>query len=140
RMVRGFYLALDEQVKAFSGKFWRTTRGMYVPSDHVLAHKPVTEFTGVWFNAEGEKRKIPLGWVLGLHARKFQVDPKDAKPVRRGDHVDRFTVVQLTGKKEEIEQRTYYETDEGWWLRDLDCTITRPDPPPKDLNPGEKWI
>ena len=29
RMVRGFYLALDEPIKAFSGKFWRTTRGMF---------------------------------------------------------------------------------------------------------------
>jgi hypothetical protein len=60
--------------------------------------------------------------------------------VKRGEHVDRFTIVQLTGKKEEIEQRTYYETDEGWWLRDFDGTITKPDPAPKDLKPGEKWI
>ena len=140
RMVRGFYLALDTEVKAFSGKFWRTTRGMFVPSDHVLVHKTSTEFQGVWFNKDGEKRKVPIGWVLGLHARKFEVDPKATKPVKRGEHVDRFTIVQLTGKKEVIEERSYYETEEGWWLRDLDGTITKPDPPPKDLKPGEKWI
>jgi hypothetical protein len=31
RMVKGFYLGLDKEVHAFSGTFWRTTRGMFVP-------------------------------------------------------------------------------------------------------------
>jgi hypothetical protein len=138
-MVRGFYLSLDKEIKAFSGKFWHTQRGMFVPADHVLVHKAATEFQGIWFNKDGAK-KFPLGWVTGLHSRKFQVDPNADKKVRRGDHVDRFTVVQLTGKQELIEERRYYETDEGWWLRDMDGTITKPDPPPKDIKPGEKWI
>src|SRR5882672_1241658 len=40
RMVRGFYVALDQEVHAFAGKFWRTTRGNYIPFDHILVHQP----------------------------------------------------------------------------------------------------
>ena len=46
RMVKGFYLALDAKVHAFAGSFWRTTRGMFVPKDHVLVHDPKVEFEG----------------------------------------------------------------------------------------------
>jgi hypothetical protein len=136
-MVRGFYLALDTQVKAFSGKFWRTTRGMFAPADHILVHKPTTEFEGVRLADPNETRKLPIAFVLGLHARKFTLEENR---VRRGDKIPRFTIVGLTGKKEMREERTYYETTEGWWMRDFDGTITRPDPPPSGLKPGEKWI
>jgi hypothetical protein len=137
RMVRGFYLALDSEIKAFSGKFWRTTRGMLAPADHILVHKPTTEFEGVKLDDPAETRKLPLGFVTGLHARRYTLEETR---VRRGEHVDRFTIVGLTGKKELREERTYYETTDGWWLRDFDGNVTRPGPPPPDLKPGEKWI
>ena len=139
RMVKGFYLALDAKIHAFAGSFWRTTRGMYVPKDHILVHDPKVEFEGVWVGHEGETRHLPLGWVTNVHQWKYTIDD-DHQKVHRHDHVDRFTIVQLTGKKVTVENRRYYETDEGWWLRDIDCTITEPGPPPKDLAPGEKWI
>ena len=61
RMVKGFYLALDREVHAFAGNFWRTTHGMFVPKDHILVHEPKVEFEGVWLNAPGETRHLPLG-------------------------------------------------------------------------------
>jgi L,D-transpeptidase catalytic domain len=139
RMVKGFYLALDTRIHAFAGNFWRTTRGMYVPKEHVLVHDPKVEFEGVWVGREGETRHLPLGWVTNVHQWKYTIDD-DHQKVHRHEHVDRFTIVQLTGKKVTVENRRYYETDEGWWLRDIDSTITEPGPPPKDLAPGEKWI
>jgi hypothetical protein len=139
RMVKGFYLALDQKVHAFAGTFWRTTRGMYAPKDHILVHDPKVEFEGVWIGHEGESRHLPLGWVTNVHQWKYTIDD-DHQKVHRHEHVDRFTIVQLTGKKVTVENRRYYETDEGWWLRDIDSTITEPGPPPKDLAPGEKWI
>ncbi len=139
RMVKGFYLALDAKIHAFAGNFWRTTRGMFVPKDHILVHDPKVEFEGVWVGHEGETRHLPLGWVTNVHQWKYTIDD-DHQKVHRHEHVDRFTIVQLTGKKVTVENRRYYETDEGWWLRDIDSTITDPGPPPKDLAPGEKWI
>ncbi len=138
RMVRGFYLALDKEIHAFSGKFWRTTQGKFVPADHVLVHHPKTEFEGVWVGKAEEPRKLPLGFSLGLYARHYLFG--DDGKTKRGDKVPRFTISQLTGQKKELEGRTYYETSEGWWMRDFDGTVTRPGPPPADLAPGEKWI
>lgn len=147
RMVKGFYLSLDERVSAPSGRFWRTTAGYFTPTDHILVHKSVTEFEGVRFDAEGETRKLPLAWVIGARARKYQIeegdptraDQKDGK-LLRGDAIERFTAVPLTGKSRTVEGRGFFETEEGWWARDYDVTVSRPGPPPADLAPGEKWI
>ena len=46
RMVRGFYLSLDKKVSFYSGSFWRTAQGFYAPAEHVVVHKPKTEFEG----------------------------------------------------------------------------------------------
>jgi len=139
RMMRGFYVALDQEVHAFAGKFWRTTRGAYIPFDHVLVHQSKTEFEGVWVGRQDEPRKLPLGFVLRPGAREYRVPAPGERP-RREDKVARFTIVPLTGQHALYEERAYYETADGWWLRDLDGTTTRPGPPPADLAPGEKWI
>jgi hypothetical protein len=138
RMVRGFYLGLDEKVSAFAGKFWRTTRGAYAPADHILVHKSVTEFEGVRLDAAGETRKLPLGFVLGLHAHRYMLDG-DKRP-KRGEKIDRFTIVGLTGQKKVVEDEAFLETTEGWFVRAVDATRTDPGPAPKELTPGEKWI
>jgi hypothetical protein len=137
RMVKGFYLGLDKEVHAFAGGFWRTTLGMFVPKEHVLVHDPKVEFEGVWLNAPGEARHLPLGWITNPHQWKYTFD--DSK-MHRHEHVDRFTIVQLTGKKQIVDDRTYWETAEGWWMRAMDGTVTNPGPPPKNLAPAERWI
>ncbi|HEX3772673.1 MAG TPA: L,D-transpeptidase [Polyangiaceae bacterium] len=137
RMVKGFYLGLDTEVHAFSGTFWRTTRGMFVPREHILEHASKTEFEGVWFNAPGETRRLPLGWVTNPHQWKYTFD---GTKMHRNEHVDRFTIVQLTGKKEIVEEKSYWETSDGWWMRAMDGTVTNPGPVPKGLAPGEHWI
>jgi hypothetical protein len=147
RMIKGFYLALDEPISTASGRFWRNTAGFLAPADHILVHKSKTEFEGVRIGAEGEKRHLPLGWVVSPRAHRYRIeegdpsraDEKNGK-LRRGDPVERFTIVQLTGKKTTILDRGYFETEDGWWLRDIDASVTRPGPPPKGLSPGEKWI
>jgi hypothetical protein len=147
RMVKGFYLALDRELSTASGKFWRNTAGYLAPADHILVHKPKTEFEGVRIGAEGEKRHLPLGWVVSPRAHHYNIEPGDPSradekngKLKRGDSVDRFTIVQLTGKTITIEDRGYFETEEGWWLRDVDAAVTRPGPPPKNLAQDEKWI
>jgi hypothetical protein len=147
RMVRGFYLALDKELSTPSGKFWRNTAGFLAPADHILVHKPKTEFEGVKIGTEGEKRHLPLAWVVSPRAHHYVIEPGDPSraderngKLKRGDSVDRFTIVQLTGKSITIEDRGYFETEEGWWLRDVDAAVTRPGPPPKGLAAGEKWI
>jgi hypothetical protein len=138
RMVKGFYLSLDQRIATPGGPLWRTARGFYTPADHLVVHKSTTEFVGVHIADAEEKRKLPA-FVLGFHAREWRFKDGIDKP-SRGDHVDRFTIVGLTGEKKLFEFRYYYETLDGWWMRDIDGTMTKPGPPPPDLAPGEKWI
>jgi hypothetical protein len=138
RMVKGFYLAIDQDVHTQSGRFWRSTRGMIVPKEFLLVHEPKVEFQGVWLDAPGETRHLPLGWITNPHQWKYNLEA-DGK-MHRHEHVDRFAIVELTGKKQAVEDRVYWETSEGWWMRDMDGTMTAPGAPPKDLKPGEKWI
>ena len=137
RMAKGFYLGLDKEVHAFAGGFWRTTLGAFVPKEHILVHDPKVEFEGVWLKAPGEARHLPLGWITNPHQWKYTFDNSK---MRRQEHVDRFTIVQLTGKKQVFDDKTYWETADGWWMRAMDGTVTNPGPPPKNLAPGEKWI
>jgi hypothetical protein len=137
RMVKGFYLAIDQELDVFSGKLWRTTRGLFVPKDYVLVHETKVEFEGVWLSAPGETRHLPLGWVTNPHAHRYTVDEAG---VHRGERVARFTIVQLTGKKQVIDHKVYDETEEGWWMRDVEGAVTAPGPPPKELAAGERWI
>src|SRR5262249_48614029 len=111
--------------------------GFWVPADHVLVHKPATEFEGVKMWSPDEKRHLPLGWITNPQKWKYALGEAKAK---RNEKVDRFQIVQLTGTKTVLENRSYWETDEGWWMRDMDGTTARPLTPPKDLAPGEKWI
>jgi hypothetical protein len=139
RMVRGFYLALDERIRAFAGKFWRTTDGKYVPVEHVLVHESKTEFEGVWVGHDNEPRKLPLGFSLKPGAREYDF-PDPGGPPKREDKIPRFTIMALGDQQVVFEQRKYFETSDGWWMRDLDGTQTRPGPAPNDLGPNEKWI
>lgn len=146
RMVKGFYLGLDTEVHAFAGTFWRTTYGAFVPKEHVLVHDPKVEFKGVWLDAPGEKLHLPLGWITNPHQWKYLLQDADSASsdgsprMRRQEHVDRFAVVQLTGKKQVVADKTYWETSEGWWMREMDGTITNPAPLPPSLHPNERWI
>ncbi|WP_394843961.1 L,D-transpeptidase [Pendulispora brunnea] len=139
RMVRGFYLSLDKEVKLPAGKMWRTTDGYFAPTDHLLVHKPTTEFEGVWVGHDDEKRKLPLGFITHPRAWRYQYDEAEKK-VRRNENVPRFTIVQLTGKKVIVEERAYYETTDGYWMKDLDGQPVMASAPPSDLAKGEKWI
>ena len=138
RMVRGFYVSLDEEIKRFSGTYWRTTHSLLIPSEFLLVHKGSTEFEGVDMRDAAETRRLPLGWILAFHGKRYTIDENEK--VHRHEHLDRFTIAALTGKKKTIDNREYYETTDGGWMRDLDGTTTAPGPPPPGLLPGEKWI
>jgi len=138
RMVRGFYVAIDQEVHAFAGKFWRTTRGSYIPFDHILVHQPKTEFEGVWVGHDDEPRKLPLAFLLRGSTRIGFSDAGQT-PVRL-DPIPRFTIVPITARRETFEGRGYFETTERFFIREQDVTVARPAAPPSDLAAGEKWI
>jgi hypothetical protein len=159
RMVKGFYVALDKELgirrrRQGPEKFWRTTHGLIAPYEHILVHEAKEDMKGVWLDKPDSTFRLPLGFVIGGHAHKWKLDipegavhdPKlrtipGAKARRQEEKVERFTIVNLTGKSFEIDKRSYFELADGaGYLRDLDITTTKPGPRPADVKPDEKWI
>lgn len=142
RMLRGFYVSLDSKQQAFSGTFWRTVSGYYTPKDHLLVHEGKTEFQGVRLDAPGETRKLPLAWVVGSKAKQYTLTTKDGeKKAKKGEPVERFSIVSLTGKKENASDKYwFYEAEGGFWLRNDHVAVVKLPKVPSDVKPGEKWI
>jgi len=146
RMVRGFYVSLDKEVPGKSRKqrqhhtkFWHTVRNLYAREDHIMVHDVKVEFQGLNLAAPGETRHLPLAFVLGFHTHPQKIGD-DGRVHHSSEHVERFSIVQLTGKKQSIAFHDFYETTDGSYLRDIDITVTKPLPPPSGLAPNEKWI
>lgn len=170
RMVKGFYLALDEELKKDElkrgrkdEKWWKTVEGHIVPMDRIYLAKPLTDFHGVWLNAPPPNLptlpgnppaadagvddipavKIPTKLPVGFilwHGHKY-TPSDDGKKMVRGDSLSRFTAIGLSGKVKELGGFRYHESEDGaFWMRSADGQITSPGPAPKGLLPNEKWI
>ncbi len=167
RMVKGFYLALDQEKSYNNTKWWRTTGGLLAPFERVYVTKPPTDYHGVWLKddaplpltraprdpdagvrAQVDAGDVPrkavqdpsgVGFVLWTHAHKYSIGA-EKKKATAGEGVARFSVVRLTGETANIAGYVYEETDEGWWMRMNEGTRTKPGPAPHDLKPGEKWV
>ncbi len=160
RMLKGFYLSIDRKVDAQSGVLWHTMSGFFVPKDHLILHEPKTEFEGVVLEsgsesriksgADGgvtgqpssnsqEARHLPLAFVIGTKARQCQLDP-DGKRARRMDKIDRFSILGLTGKRQTVDDRVYFETTQGFWVRDIDVAVVSVPKVPSDVAKGERWV
>jgi len=137
RMLKGFYISLDKKVDGRSGVFWHTTTGYLAPKDHLIVHEGKTEFEGIVLDAPEEKRKLPLAFVVGTKARTCELDGTD---VKRGDKIERFTILGLTGKRQAVADRVYHETDKGFWVRDIDVAVVALPKVPSDMVRGERWI
>ena len=170
RMVRGFYLALDKteidprdkhKPEWQQTKWWKNTSGFFAPFDRVVENKNVSDFHGVWLDQPppaGAPTTIgnpprgdagaepitpyattfPVGFIL-WNGHQYTLS-EDGTHMTRGVEVARFTSVGLTGKTMVIGGNTFWETQNGWWMRNGDGRVTHPLPPPKDLAPNEKWI
>jgi lipoprotein-anchoring transpeptidase ErfK/SrfK len=168
RMVKGFYLALDEEFKDnHQVKYWKNTDGFLAPYERIFVNRQVSDFHGVWMKevtpadlgvatpaAPGNPpmsdagatppvvskipTHLPMGFML-WRGKKFTMSD-DKKQATAGEPVPRFTAVQLTGNAVTIGGFTYEETEEGWWMRTADGQVARAEKPPKDLAPNEKWI
>lgn len=167
RMVKGFYLALDNDFKANGNRWWKTTGGLIAPFERIYVNDKISQFHGVWLDGRpddptngsdgadagtvaqtthapiegicqpGSKAQVAI--VLYHKAFKYDLTPSK-QAVTTGDPLPRHTVLRLTGESVRINGATYLATDEGFWTKSSDSTRTNPGKPPADLAPGEKWI
>lgn len=151
RMVKGFYLSLDHEIDAAGAKWWKTVAGLSTPADRILIAKPLTDFHGVWLGEDDgsfatknvpSRRidKLPVAFVLNYFAKRWTLDDSRKHASVATGPLDRFDAVGLTGEKARVNGYDFWETDEGWWLRAIDGTLTEPGPAPPKLGEHEKWI
>ena len=167
RMVKGFFLALDKEFSAGSGRWWKNQGGLLAPFERVFVYKQASDFHGVWLDeaalpahgitgdagpptdrAAGKTEitdlakpgsKAQIGIITQYKSKKYIVSTSK-KAVTTGDPVSRHSVLRLTGESVTINGATYDETDDGWWMKAAEGTKTKPGDPPKDLKAGEKWV
>jgi lipoprotein-anchoring transpeptidase ErfK/SrfK len=167
RMVKGFFLALDKDFSAGSGRWWKNQGGLLAPFERVFVYKAASDFHGVWLDeaalpAQGitgdagppsdrpaakaeivdlakPNSKAQIAIITQYKSKKYIVSTSK-KAVTTGDPVSRHSVLRLTGESVTINGATYDETDDGWWMKASEGTKTKPGDPPKDLKPGEKWV
>jgi hypothetical protein len=151
RMVKGFYLSLDHDLEAAGGKWWKTVSGLSTPADRIMIQKPLTDYHGVWLGRDGATfetknqparriDKLPIAFVMAFHARRWTIDESRKRVSPMEGELDHFDAIGLTGETAHVANFDYWETDEGWWLRQYDFTPTEPGPPPDKLGSQEKWI
>lgn len=152
RMVKGFFLSLDKTFISGGARWMRTGGLLIAPADRIMSWKMPTEYHGLWLDghvaetdagaqqgAETHKDPGAVGFVLNGKAKKYTLST-DRKHASTGGDLNRFQVFRLTGETATVGTQTYWETEEGWWLRSADGARTKPGPTPPDLKPGEKWI
>ena len=87
----------------------------------------------------GTELTLPVAWINDQEAKHYKIEGSAVRaykerPVYR-------SVVKLTGKKQYNDQRLYYETDSGKWVRSRDIAIAAaPSEMPQAAKKGEKWI
>jgi lipoprotein-anchoring transpeptidase ErfK/SrfK len=93
-------------------------------------------FHGVVVNAE---RPLPFAWVKSRDAKRYKIEGTTVRAYKQ--RAEYREIVHLTGKKQFLDKRLYYETDSGKWVRSRDIAIaTAPTEMPKGAKDGEKWI
>jgi lipoprotein-anchoring transpeptidase ErfK/SrfK len=164
RMVKGFYVAIDQAIDVNHIKWWKTTASYIAPYDRMYVTKPITDFHGVWLNTaaataapfpgpvaqdagatppywvEHPPTHLPMAFVSWPRSHKYTLDTDHKHATEAADTVSRYTPLQLTGTKETVGGVVYHEVEGGTWVRGVDVVVMEPGPAPTDLQPGEKWI
>ena len=137
RMVRGFYVALDQIILPLRGQdvaqHAREAHSLRSPPRAPVGHR----LRRVWVGHDDEPRKLPLAFVLrGSNRYSFP----EGKGPTRGDAVARFSIIQLSGKSSRPGAKGFSETTEGYFLRDEHMTFTKPGFAAARAQTGRKWI
>jgi lipoprotein-anchoring transpeptidase ErfK/SrfK len=162
RMVRGFYIAIDDEIEVDKVKWWRSTYGYVAPYERMTKVKLLTDFHGVWLNQESPPAfpppsaqpdggvpayyvddpptHLPMA-IMKMRGRKYAMSPDKKKATPMGEQaLVRFTPVQLTGEHVTLGGLVFWEAAGGYWVRQTEAVVMEPPAPPSDLKPGEKWI
>ncbi len=82
---------------------------------------------------------LPFAWTLEQETKRFKIENDGVRAYKKS--IAARTVVKLTGNKKLLDERLYYQTDDGKWIRAKSLNVARPpEPMPAAAKNGEKWI
>jgi lipoprotein-anchoring transpeptidase ErfK/SrfK len=135
RVTRGMYLSLDRQVRGESRtSYWRTQGGGFVRAGAVSTVGPRT-WSGV---ALDEAHTLPLGFAASSESQRY-------RRTETGFAVDgrlpRLATFALSADAP-VPWRgdVFHLTRDGFYVRARHTTVVTAQPPPANLQPGERWI
>jgi len=142
RLPGGFFIRFGRFTRIGSRNFWKTTKGLYVPIDHIARHVP-SKFHG--YVLDRDKLRLPLALV------RFEGPGKRGVPVYHAPgsrhvvgKVKRYTAVSVLGTK--VVPGRYGHKERFWrvgrcqWIRARATRLANREATPPGIRQGERWI
>ncbi len=134
RMLRGFYVSVDGTEGSGDRAFVRTVRGAYVREAALTLNDPPTHrgvtIGGAW--------QLPVGFVYRAGTHRLVRDAMTDQLRDIGvleQHTPLVVVREITRGN-----ARYYESDDGWLVRDTAVRVARLRERPERVETGAKWI
>ena len=135
RLVKGFYLSLDRDVRVRQRRYWRTLSNGYVPYDRLATiHWP--SFRGQVL--DGTTTTLPAAYVVVDGAATYR--KTDDGRMHRAGRADFHDFFRATGV-EQVHDKEYIAIEGGRYIERRDVRyVTAVTELPAGLAPDEKWI
>lgn len=139
RLVKGFIVSLDRDMRAGSRRYWRTLSNGFVP------YATQVEVRGSDFHGQELRRDpsdttrmaLPIGYVLSSKTIGY-VRGRDGRP-RRGRPAGYHHVFAVAGE-ESHRDRAFTVAADGSLFESDEVTIVRAHEPPTEIGAEDRWI
>lgn len=135
RMMKGFWVSLDRELRAGRRKYWRTQSNGFLPFDRV-GIADGSDFRGV--TLDGTTWALPLGYVVGARVAAFE--RREDGRLRRARAAPEYHHAFRIAGEEEIRGQPHVIGGDGFLYRARDITRIDVQPRPPEVGEGEKWI
>lgn len=133
RMMPGFIVSVDRDMRARARRYWRTLSNGFVPY-RALGLVQGSEFQGT---ALDETHTLPVGFVLSSKVSQ-STRGRDGR-LRRGRRPG-YHAMFFVSAEEDIRDAHYLVTPEGPLYREDEVRVLRPIPRPEGVGESDKWI
>ena len=136
RLVKGFYVSLDREMRIRDRRYWRTLSNGFIPFGRInVSQWP--SFRGV--ELDGTTLALPVGFVMADNAAVLSRDPATGR-TRRASAPRKRSVFRIVGEETIHNVRYWVGADTKLYrasdVRRIDAVTATP----AGLGPDEKWI
>ncbi len=134
RLVKGFNVSLDRDLRAGRRRYWRTQSNGYIPYDSIALVRG-SDFVGTPLAADAIT--LPIAYVLSSRSDFYELGERDR--LRRRGEPGYHHLFHVAGERE-LRGQLYLHDDEARYFRARDVTRIVPRPRPEEVAADEKWI